>query len=1277
MGERCQRFVAWARFGERARWLMLLSLVSLFSFSRQGLGVEGDSTTPAFRPTGTPKESVALYTRLPLSFEVNRGQTDRRVKFLAHGHGYTLFLTSNEAVLVLREPSAAGNSKFEIRNSKFETGNWKLDGRIPNPESRIPALLRLKLVGADPSAQVVGEEELPGQSNYFLGKDPGRWRTHIPTYARVRYRSLYPGVDLVYYGHQGQLENDFEVAPGVDPSRISLRIEGAEGMKVDAEGDLVLEVGGGEVRLHRPLAYQPSEGGKRWVTARYVLHSGNRVGWEVKDYDRRSLLVIDPVLSYSTYLGGTGGDVAYGIAVDSAGNAYVTGSTASSNFPVRSAEQSTNAGGGDAFVAKLNPSGSGLIYSTYLGGNGADSGEGIFVDTSGNAYVVGNTYSTSFPVTSNAFQSDYGGNGDAFVAKLNSTGSVLTYASYLGGSAADFGQGITVDSSGNAYVTGSTLSADFPTVNPLQISNDGCSVVVLNNVNVVSCSSDVFVAKVNPSGTALVYSTYLGGSSADYGQAIVVDGSGNAYVAGYTFSTDFPTQSAWQSSNAGGADAFLTELNAAGSALTFSTYLGGSGQDRAYGLALDSAGSLYLTGDTQSSNFPLTSGAFQTSNMGQGDAFVCKLSSGASTLVYSTLLGGSGVDQATSIARDSSGNVYITGYTQSSDFPTANRLQTLLGGISGAGSCGSSLCADAFVSMFGPSGALVYSTYLGGSGADLGNAIAVDFSGAAYVAGSTASANFPAIAGASQGSYAGTSSGSNAFVTKVANLNAPGVALIPQQVNFGNQTLNNTSDARAVTLINAGSAALDITSIVAGGDFAETDNCGTVVPGGGGSCTIQVTFTPTTTGTSTDAITITDNAQGSPHLITVTGTGVRAAGSLTITPTSLTFPPETVGVTSPAQVVRLANTGLASVTLTAISISAEFAQTNTCGGVPNNVYVLNVGDSCTVSITFTPTGSGNRTGSLTITDDAAGSPQTVTLSGSGNPVFSLSGNPRSQLIIIGKSYTTFTVSASAPSSFIDSISLACSSAATCSFNPSSITGGQSSTVTVTGLAATGSNPLNFTVNGTSGSQTASVALTIFFMDFSLTTKESLNSVTAGNSVTYTIIVTPSHRFNEVVLLSCANLPQDAGCTWYPPGVTLNGTTEATAYVKVTTTSQSRTLWRGPPTGNLRFSPTTGWQFMLLWLAAFALLAASVGTRRGLGSLPQGARPRLRLAALAMLLALFAFGAGCETYSQYPRITTATVSGTPTGNYTITIVGTLGSDNSVTRTTTTILSVGPG
>ena len=334
-------------------------------------------------------------------------------------------------------------------------------------------------------------------------------------------------------------------------------------------------------------------------------------------------------------------------------------------------------------------------------------------------------------------------------------------------------------------MTGSTKSSDFPTVNPLQIGNDGCSVVNTT----VTCSSDVFLAKVNASGTSLVYSTYLGGSGADFGQAIAVDGTGNAYVSGYTLSSDFPARSALQSVSAGGSDAFVVEFNADGSALVYATYFGGSGQDRAFGLALDASGSVYVVGDTQSGNFPTTNNAFQASNHGQGDAFVFKLGPGGSALVYSTLLGGSGTDKATGIAVDSSGNAYITGSTQSSDFPTVDPLQTILG-ISGAGSCGTTLCADAFVSKLDPSGTPVYSTYLGGSGGDFGQAVAVDSSGKAHIVGSTESANFPVMEGVSQAAYLGSASASNAFVAKVDASDAPGAALTPQQINFGNQAVN-------------------------------------------------------------------------------------------------------------------------------------------------------------------------------------------------------------------------------------------------------------------------------------------------------------------------------------------------------------------------------------------------------------------------------------------------------------------------------------------------------
>ncbi len=1266
------------RFGKRAALLVSISCLGLVGLVNQGRGAAGASGALESSSVGPPQRLATFYARLPLSFEPNRGQTDGRVKFLARGLGYTLFLTSNAAVLAF-SPTPPSSQ--------------------PKPSASPRRVFRLELLGTDPAVPVCGEEALAGESNYFLGNDPRRWQTHIPTYAQVRYHHLYRGVDLVYYGHPataGQLEYDFVVEPGANPKAIRLGIEtGKSRVAIDAYGDLVVETDGGEVRLRKPRIYQVQSSvvsgqwsvaagnrqssitNRQFVDGHYVMKTEKEIGFEVSGYDRSRPLIIDPVLSYSTYLGGTGGDVANGIAVDGSGNAYVTGSTASSDFPVKSAEQGTSAGNGDVFVAKFNATGSGLVFSTFLGGSGSDSGAALAVDLAGNTYVVGNTSSINFPTTSGAFQPNYAGNGDGFVAKLSASGSSLIYSSYLGGSDSDFAQAIALDSSGNAYVTGSTRSADFPTAKPLQIGNDG--------------QSDAFVTKVNPSGTGLVYSTYLGGSSADSGQAIALDSAGNAYVAGFTFSRDFPTQNALQGANAGGLDAFVTELNAAGSGLVFSTYLGGSAQDRAFGLFVDAHGSVYVTGDTQSNDFPTTTNAFQPSNHGQGDAFVSKLAPGGSSLVYSTLLGGSGTDQASGIAVDSSGDAAITGFTQSSDFPTANPLQRILG-ISGAGLCGSTLCADTFVTELGPSGALVYSTYLGGSGADFGQAIALDSSGAVYVTGSTTSPNFPVIAGASQGTFSGTSSNSTAFVAKVNNVDAPGMALTPQQLNFGSQALNSISNPRAVTLINAGSAPLSISSIVAGTAFAETNDCGTVVPAGGGTCTIQATFTPTVPGATTDQITITDNANGSPHAITVTGSGVTSAGSLSLSSTSLIFPAETVGVTSPSQIVRLTNTGQTVVNLTGINITGDFSQTNTCGTLPT---FLNVGNGCTVSVTFTPTGTGTRTGTLTLSDDAAGNPQTVKLNGTGNPVFSLSASTRSTVIVIGTTSATFTVSATGPSSFINSIALSCAPA-TCSFNPSSITAGQSSTVTVTGLSATSASPLNFSVSGTSGAQTATLALTVFFADFSVSASPALSTVTAGQSTTFTVTATPVNGFNQVVVFGCIGLPQAASCSFSPPAATLNGVTAATATVTVSTTPPSALSGRrAPPNGNFLGSGEGRWKwtiflaFLALWVAAlrqaqgrepfdFAqgpeglegrsrTAASARGRRRTL-------RPALRFAALTLVMAFVILVAGCNEFFT-PIVGNPTATGTPPGVYTIIITGTLGTNSNVTRTTTVRLAVG--
>ncbi|HEV2350698.1 MAG TPA: SBBP repeat-containing protein [Terriglobia bacterium] len=1265
--------------------IVFMILAAALGFLAPGTTAPVRSVTAKATAVNFSAKILARYPRLPMSFEPNDGQENPQVKFSARGQGYTLFLTSGQAVLALkksevrsqesgtRHPGESGDPKGRVdsrlggNDRAMALAARHMTGASDHRPQTTDSVLRMKLTGANANACVAGISPLAGESNYFIGNDPARWVKHVPNYAQVRYEQVYPGVDQIYYGNQGALETDFVVSPASDPGRIRLNIQGAGKLAVNREGDLVVNVGGGEVRFQRPVAYQEVDGRRQAVGARYELAGKREVKFKLGQYDHRSTLVIDPVLIYSTYLGGSGGDAGYGIAVDSAGEAFVTGTTASNNFPITSAVQTNYAGDGDVFVVKLTAAGTGVLYSTYLGGGGADTGTSIAIDSSGNAYVAGKTTSPDFPVTTGVFQPVYGGEGDGFITKIAPAGSSLVYSSFIGGSASDSVQALAIDSSGSAYLTGSTESSDFPTVTPLQIGNDGCSVVNGSQ----SCTPDAFVVKVSPSGASKVYSTYLGGSSADNGQGIAVDASGNVYVAGYTFSTDFPTQNAFQSSNRGGADAFITELNATGTELISSTYFGGSGLDRAFGLALDATGNIYIAGDSNSTDFP-TANAFQAKNDGQGDAFICKFAPGATSLVFSTFLGGTGTDQATAIALDSSGNAYVTGFTNSSDFLAADPLQRILG-IFGASSCGAGACSDAFAAEIRSSGELVYSTYLGGNGTDFGQAVAVDSSGQAYITGATNSLNFPVMARASQGAYAGTASSTNAFIAKINSADAAAVALNPQSINFGNQSLNTPSDPLSVTLINAGSSPLSINTISASGDFSQTNNCGSSVPAGGGNCSIQITFTPATIGNITDQISITDNAAGSPQQITVTGNGVASSlGSLTFTPPSITFPAITVGATSPAQIVRVANTGKASVTLSSISLTGNFAESNTCGSLPN---ILNVGDGCSISIVFTPTLSGNQSGTLTVTSNAAGAAQTVPLSGTGNAVFSLAANARSSSIQIGTASTTFTVSAAAAASFTGNITLACTSGATCSFNPSTITAGQSSIVTVSGLTASTANPFNFSVTGTNGGQNASVALTIFFSDFAVLGAPPYTSVSAGKSALYTVTVTPSNNFNGVVLLSCGPLPPASACVWTPSAVQLQGA-PVTASLSVNTTVQSSFITRRPSGPAPPFIPSMGFKGWVLLLLALSLLAAGFRDQYHRGpSVSARLAQGLRCAALCLVLFLVTGWAGCNDYYNGDNFTPAG-NGTTFGNYTIVVTGTLGNNNSVIRTTSMNLTVGP-
>ncbi|MCM3875240.1 MAG: SBBP repeat-containing protein [Thermoanaerobaculia bacterium] len=710
------------------------------------------TTLPGADAAGRTRLSVS-YGNLPLSFEANQGQSEKRVKFLARGRGYGLFLTPTEAVLSLRASTRRGHAAAERAATSRRAA--------PDEPVRPAAVVRMRLVGANEHPDLKGLDPLPGTSNYFIGDDPARWQRDVPNYARVKAADVYPGIDLIYYGNQRQLEYDIVVAPDADPRRITLAFEGVQKLSLDPEGNLVLRTSQGDIEQHKPVIYQDIDGKRQPVDGRYVLHANGHVGFQVARYDTTRSLVIDPVLSYSTYLGGGGTDVGRAIAVDSAGCAYVTGETNSVDFPGASTSliQPSWSGSYDVFVAKLNAAGNALVYSTYLGGSGGDFGYAIAVDSTFNAYVTGETDSPTVPGIGNipfprvgALQGVYAGGGDAFVTKINPAGNALVYSTYLGGSGTERGYGIAVDGFDEAYVTGHTSSVNgtgnFPTASPFQSQNGSIG------------SFDAFVTKVNAAGSGLVYSTYLGGNGSEYsldGGAIAVDSDGNAYVGGTTASTNFPgaSTSTIQALNGGGFnDGFVVKFNSAGSALYYSTYLGGTAYDAVNGIAIDTARNAYVAGYTDSINFP-TASPLQASRGGPGeDAFVAKLNAAGSALVYSTYLGGSGGERAYAVGVDRGGNAYVSGFTSSTDFPTAAAFQSVRGGT-----------GDAFVSRLNAAGsALRFSTYLGGStGSEHAYGIAVNAAGSAWVTGETNSTNFP-TAGPFQPTFGG--SASDAFVTK-------------------------------------------------------------------------------------------------------------------------------------------------------------------------------------------------------------------------------------------------------------------------------------------------------------------------------------------------------------------------------------------------------------------------------------------------------------------------------------------------------------------------------
>ncbi|HET9530681.1 MAG TPA: SBBP repeat-containing protein, partial [Blastocatellia bacterium] len=554
--------------------------------------IAGGSSTTLDKDARRRIEGV--YGKLPLSFEMNQGQFDAKVRFISRGDGYNLLLTSTEVVFHLSAGAPA--------SSKRRPG-------IRRPTSTV---LKMKMLGANRSPQVEGQVRMRGTSNYFIGAESSRWRTGVPSYERVLYREIYPGIDMVYYGNRRELEYDFHIAPGASPDVIEMGFTGARRVRINKEGGLDIGTVAGDVRIRKPFIYQENAGSRQEVKGGYIISGKNRVGFKVSSYDKDKPLIIDPVFSYSTFLGGTSFEEGKGIIIDSQGNAYVTGRTTSFNFPIDIDSYDTTLNGFlDVFVTKLDATGADLIYSTYIGGDGEDLGQAISLDPSGNVYVTGATNSVNYPTTPGAFRTTFGGSccpGDAFVTKLNATGTDLVYSTYLGGFSSDQGNAIALDSFNNAYVTGFTNSPNFP------ITPGAFQTTILGGGQ-----SDAFISKLNATGTALVYSTFLGGTNSEQGNAIKVDASGNAYVAGATSSSDFDvTPGAFQTIFGGGGDsfsdigdAFVTKLNATGTALIYSTYVGGAKDDTATGLALSSSGEAYITGFTTSANFPTTPGVLK------------------------------------------------------------------------------------------------------------------------------------------------------------------------------------------------------------------------------------------------------------------------------------------------------------------------------------------------------------------------------------------------------------------------------------------------------------------------------------------------------------------------------------------------------------------------------------------------------------------------------------------------------------------------------------------
>jgi len=852
---------------------------SSVGLTSQPLASQSKTVTPAAR-----EHLQATFAALPLAFEQNQGQTDAQVKYMARGSGYTLFLTKQEAVFAFHSKSS-GSGLAARRRMPSSTATKA--AAQEKPES----VIRMQLVGGNSAAQIAAADQLPGKTNYYLGNDPTKWHTNVPQYSRVAYKSVYPGIDLAYYGEQSRLEFDFIVAPESNPAPIDLAFCGAQHVATDGSGNLIVSSAAGDVVLHKPVAYQQRNGVRQPVDVRFVLKANNQVSFELGSYDRSRELVIDPTLTYATYLGGANEDEVFGIAVDPSNNVYVTGeSDSTSGWPAAAGGNVPTGHNFDVFVTKLTSAGA-MSYTTFVGGTNADSGLAIAVDSTGEAFVTGITLSTDFPIpnVATAPQPTGGGGGnctntkavnapctDAFAVKLSTAGA-LSWATYVGGTNDDQGYAIGVDGAGNTWVAGDTFSGDFF---PIGNASAALNVNFNNGGTLNPPADDGFVVEINSSGTApFSFATYLGGSFGDQVNGIAINKTTNdIYVTGETNSTDFPTTAgAYQTTcgsdthcNANSStsyyDAFVTKIATAGSAsITYSTYVGGSSDDYGFAIALDGSGDAYITGETSNDDssttpavpYPTTAGAFSTTYnaAASSNAFVTELNPSGKGLVYSTFLGGSIADLGGGIAVDSLGDAYVTGMTESADFPvTSNAIQKTINGT------GSATNSDAFVTqVLAGGGKLGFSTYLGGSLDENANAsgsvgtIVLDSSNNIWVGGSTDSTNFPATtATAAQPTYGGSP-----YDGFVAEISSAAVA-------------DFNISASTPAAVSPGSSATSTVTLTSLFGYNSPVNLACAVTGTGSPL-------PACSATSFSTTPVTPSPSGATSTLTITTTGASAA----------------------------------------------------------------------------------------------------------------------------------------------------------------------------------------------------------------------------------------------------------------------------------------------------------------------------------------------------------------------------------------------------------------